>query len=311
MSLFTLPSYLYWRARYLYKAITWEANIAIDIQKKSSSSIPAQAFHDAARDCMVYIFLTEQLDLQMACMHLFEPRQRRVLLASGKTKAHLKTLMKAIQTRKDARWEATAITFDQNKKEPNAQYFFRSLAAPGFPVQTPDKWMSLLQEKRHLDHDEARTLVDIELNNLTQRLIKLTVWSRIDPDAPIGTFQRNFYELFRAYASVYKLEQVSFQGAIATVEELIQSSVKGLARSSSVYHIWVRAKSSNPNSRDMAISELADFIHDSNTAWVKEQQLQGGPFDYATANTMTDYNTCMKIAFGAAQVFDTNRGPIQ
>ena len=311
MSIFSLPSYLYWRIRYLYKVTTWETNIIVDMQKKSPSTIPAQAFHGAARDCMFYIFMTEQLDLQIACIHLLEPRQRRGLMSSGKTKAHQKTLMKIIQTSHKPRWEATLETFNKNRKEPNAQYFFRSLAVSGFPVQTPDKWVSLLKEQRHLDHVEACELVDIELENLTQRLIKSTIWSRIDKEAPIGSFQRNFYELFSAYACAFKLEPPTYEVASGTADELIKVSTKGLARSASVFEIWERTKSRHPNARDVAVSELADFIQDSNSSWVQDQQRQGSSLDPSTAKAMTDYKTCMKIAISVAQAFDSNQGPIQ
>jgi hypothetical protein len=310
MSILKSIDFSFWRLRYFLRLTIWEMNLVTDMQKMNPAGIPVQLFHDVARDSLFYIFLTEQLDLLMACRYSLKSKKGMFLRSSGRTRAHQYSLMKTIQMRKEVQWEVATITLRKNRKGPNLQSFFRSLVQKGMPVHTPDGWLSLLQEHRRLDRSEALMLVETGLQTVTRSLIEMSRWNEIDKESPVGSFQRNFYELFRAYSAAFDLQLPSFQVTAGSASDLIEHIARGLARSLSIFEMWTRINSRYPGARNLAMEEFVEFIEDSSKKYVSDLGNEmPAAIDASAANALSDRKTCEKIAIHVAQLFDQNQGP--
>lgn len=159
-----------------------------------------------ARESLFYILLIERLDLQLVSQNILSSLKRSALEDSSKVIAHEKTLIHIIRITKRASAEASGITFRKNQKEPNARYFFRSLALPNFPVLTPDEWQEYLSEKLDIPQSESKVLIEKELDTIIRRLLNHLGKNSVDSTSAPGSPERNLIELFTAFAETFVLE---------------------------------------------------------------------------------------------------------
>ncbi len=206
MNKFNLLSYPYWRIKLLSRVISWETRIASNLTSTAKSQAARDQAHEIARESLFYILLIERLDLQLAKRYLLSPRQRIVLEGSSKVRAHEKTLLHIVRITKRATKEASGITFRKNQKEPNAKYFFRSLAVSGFPVLTPDEWQEYISEKLGITAHESMTVIQGEFYGVIRKLLNHLGRDSINSASAIGSPERNFIELFTAFAETFSLE---------------------------------------------------------------------------------------------------------
>jgi hypothetical protein len=210
MNKFNLLSYPYWRIKLLSRVISWETRIASDLTSTAKSKAARDQAQEMARESLFYILLIERIDLQLVKRYILSPQQTIAIEGSSRVRAHEKTLLHIIRVTKRATREASGITFRKNQKEPNAKYFFRSLAVSGFPVLTPDEWQKYISEKLEMTAHESMVIIQGEFNDVIRRLLNDLGRESINSASALGSPERNFEELFAAFAETFALECPGF-----------------------------------------------------------------------------------------------------
>jgi hypothetical protein len=270
-----------------------------------ANAAPSEYDESIAKDCTIYIFILEQLDLRLYCSYvsdLIKPSPRRFKnLESAKTEAHAEALLNLIQTSKSSSYLTSEITFKQNRNEPNAKYLLQSLVHRSLPVQTADEWIMHISKQQKVPKELALYTLGQKLQNIIYHLMSLIPARELSSFAQRGSPERNFVELFKAFAMAFDLELPRFELKRRSIDDYAEALYNGFIRLNIFEEMWRRIAERHPGDRSAALGDLADFILENQATTLEQQPfkseadpvlasaLESKVFAYSVAARIADY----------------------